>query len=317
MFKIVGKAGNPNLATVYVAQSNAQKHFEFVESLQPPFTIEDKWVLIISTLFGCPVGCSMCDAGGFYQGKLTANEILAQIDYLVAQKFPDRIIPSKKFKIQFARMGDPALNAEVLTVLEQLPNRFQTKRLLPSVSTVAPAGAESFFIKLCALKNRLFSQGNFQMQFSIHTTDENLRDKIIPIKKWSFAQIGHYGRNFYQAGDQKITLNFALSKNNPIDPLVLKKYFDPEVFIIKITPINPTISALKNNLQSYFITGDHSEDHNQLLAQLRNEGYQVILSIGELEENKIGSNCGQYVRRFLADKTSKVRGSLMYTYELE
>jgi len=27
------------------------------------------------------------------------------------------------------------------------------------------------------------------------------------------------------------------------------------------------------------------------------EGLEVILSVGELEENKIGSNCGQYVQR--------------------
>lgn len=317
MLRVVAKTKNSDIATVYVAQSSSNKYIEFVESIQPPFTLEEKWVLIISTLYGCPVNCPMCDAGGFYQGKLSAEEILAQVDYLVAQKFPDKKIPCKKFKIQFARMGEPTLNPAVLEVLEQLPQRYQVQRLLPSVSTVAPVSAENFLNKLCDLKNKLFAQGNFQMQFSIHTTDENLRDQIIPTKKWSFAQIGHYGKNFYQTGDQKITLNFALSKNNPINPLVLKKYFDPEVFIIKITPINPTISALKNNLQSYFVTGEHSEDNNQLLAQLRNEGYQVILSIGELEENKIGSNCGQYVRGFIMSQNSEAIADKMYTYGVE
>jgi 23S rRNA (adenine2503-C2)-methyltransferase len=32
---------------------------------------------------------------------------------------------------------------------------------------------------------------------------------------------------------------------------------------------------------------------------LRQSGYEVILSIGEVEENAIGSNCGQYLRRHL------------------
>jgi 23S rRNA (adenine2503-C2)-methyltransferase len=31
----------------------------------------------------------------------------------------------------------------------------------------------------------------------------------------------------------------------------------------------------------------------------KREGYEVILSIGELDENRIGSNCGQFVQRAL------------------
>jgi len=31
--------------------------------------------------------------------------------------------------------------------------------------------------------------------------------------------------------------------------------------------------------------------------QLRGTGYEVIVSVGELEENKIGSNCGQYLKK--------------------
>ena len=43
----------------------------------------------------------ICDAGGQYQGKPDADQILGQIDYLVDKWFPDRFIPSEKFKIQF------------------------------------------------------------------------------------------------------------------------------------------------------------------------------------------------------------------------
>jgi 23S rRNA (adenine2503-C2)-methyltransferase len=34
--------------------------------------------------------------------------------------------------------------------------------------------------------------------------------------------------------------------------------------------------------------------------ELRSAGYEVIVSIGEVEENRVGSNCGQYVLRHLA-----------------
>jgi 23S rRNA (adenine2503-C2)-methyltransferase len=141
------------------------------------------------------------------------------------------------------------------------------------------------------------------MQFSIHTTDQRLREKLIPIKKWDFSRIADYGAKFYAAGDKKITLNFALAKNSPICVKELKKYFDPSIFIIKITPVNPTINSMNNKIESYFVTGAANEDTNKLLEQLRDAGYEVILSIGELEENQIGSNCGQYVRKFITNKT--------------
>jgi len=40
-------------------------------------------------------------------------------------------------------------------------------------------------------------------------------------------------------------------------------------------------------------------------------GYEVILSVGELEENKIGSNCGMYIQRFLKEKR-KIRDAYNY-----
>ena len=62
-----------------------------------------------------------CDAGDQFKGKLTKSEILAQIDTMVLNRFPNGIVPVPKFKIQFARMGEPSLNPHVLEVLEDLP----------------------------------------------------------------------------------------------------------------------------------------------------------------------------------------------------
>jgi len=297
MFEILAKSGTDKLATVYIAKTQAGHYLEMVESVQPPFTIEQKWVLIISTLSGCPINCLMCDAGGNYLGALSKDEMFAEIDYLISTKFRDKKILSKKFKIQFARVGEPTLNLAVLDVLIELPSRYQVPGLLPSLSTVAPIGSGKFLTKLVAIKNQYYSAGNFQLQFSIHTTDVALRDKIIPCNKWSFAEIADYGDNFYRKGDKKIALNFALAKEYPFDVSIMQKYFDPKIFLIKITPINPTLKASANNLTSYFTKGEAGEDKNELIKSLKQAGFEVILSIGELEENLIGSNCGQYLKK--------------------
>ncbi len=225
--KVIASAGREDIAMVYIGEGRDGNLVEFVESLQPPLPRQKKWVLLVSTMYGCPIGCKMCDAGGYYKGKPSMDDILDQIDFLVQQRYPDRIIPCEQWKIQFARMGEPALNSAVLSVLDELPRRYQAAGLMPSLSTVAPRGAERFFERLLEIKNTHYSRGNFQFQFSIHTTDENMRSELIPVKKWSFAEMAAYGERFYSRLDRKITLNFALSRNMPVEPAVLISYFDP------------------------------------------------------------------------------------------
>ena len=310
MMKVVAKTGIEEIAVVYIAESGNGRLVEFVESLQPPLSREEKWVLMVSTLYGCPVECKICDAGGRYRGKLSKEEILWQIDYLVRHRFPDGKIPVKKFKIQFARMGEPAFNSAVLDVLEELPSRYDAPGLLPSLSTVAPIGCKTFFRRLLEIKKEFYPY-RFQLQFSIHTTDEDKRNWLIPIRKWSFGEIARYGEEFFDKGGRKITLNFALARDTPLDPSVLIKYFHPDVFLIKITPVNPTYTAERNKVYSYISPDQQDYD---VINSLRDVGYEVILSIGELMENHIGSNCGQYITNYLQNKNN-LKDS--YTFSLQ
>lgn len=307
---VIAYTGKEDVAVVYIVEMNEGKLAECVEAVQPPYPREKKWVLLVSTMFGCPVGCKMCDAGGFYEGKISAEEILEQIDFLVRKHYKDGRIPSQQFKIQFARMGEPALNPAVLTVLEKLPQIYHAPGLMPSISTVAPIGTERFFERLAQIKQELYPNGNFQLQFSLHTTDEKLRDEIIPVRKLSFQKMAFLGNQFFAPGDRKITLNFALASAMPVDPEVLLNYFSIERYLIKITPLNPTYRAVESQLASYIDPEQDAESY-EVVRALKNAGYQVIVSIGEEEENRIGSNCGQYIRRHLNAKYPIQEG---YTY---
>lgn len=294
--RVFARAGREDLAVVYLAEFDGGRRVEFVESLQPPLAREEKWVLIVSTLAGCPVGCAMCDAGSDYAGPLTRDQLLAQIDHPVRERYPDGRVPARKFKIQFARMGEPALNPAVLEALEALPGRYDAPGLLPSLSTVAPAGTEPFFERLLALKERRYPRGRFQLQFSIHATDPAWRDRLIPVRKWDFGAIAAYGARWWRPGDQRITLNFALAAGVPVEPAVLRKSFDPERFLVKLTPLNPTYRADGNRLASAF-DPLRPEEAAGLVGAFHRAGYRTILSVGEAEENLIGSNCGQFLER--------------------
>jgi len=307
--RVIAKTGTEDVALVYLAENEGGKLIEFAESLQPPLLREEKWVLTISSLFGCPVHCRFCDAGGNYLGKLTTGELLFQIDYLVRSRFLNGPVPVQKFKIQFARTGEPSFNLNVLDALERLPELYPSSGLMPSLSTIAPNGTDRFFERLLEIKNRYYGD-KFQFQFSLHTTDEKQRDWLIPAKKWSFERMAEYGETFHRRGERKITLNFALADRMPADPDILLKYFSPDIFLIKITPVNPTYQATENKISSYILP--HQENY-EIVDALKEAGYQVILSLGETEENYIGSNCGQYITSY-----RRVRKSLKggYTYPL-
>lgn len=295
-FQLLNVYGNEDLAKVYIGKYNDNKIVECVASRQPPLSWQEKWVLIISCAAGCPIKCLICDAGGDFRGMLSAEQMLAQVDFLVQQRFYDLKVKVDKFKVQFARMGEPALNPAVLTVLKKLPGRYHTPDLMACISTIAPRSAGDFFTGLLRIKNEYFDQGRFQMQFSVHSTDQTVRDYLMPIPKWRLSEISEYGNEFYTKGDRKITLNFALGKGIQFEPEALARIFSPDKFLIKFTPINPTYQARIHKLESYIDAYTPGKKY-RIIEKLSSFGFDCIVSIGENEENQIGSNCGQYVAR--------------------
>jgi len=307
--EILGTYGKEEIAILYIAKYQGEI-LEFVESVQPPITREEKWVLILSTLYGCPMKCLMCDSGDYYHGYVTKKAMIAQLDHMISKRFPDKKINVQKLKIQFARMGEPSLNPDVIPLLSELPYIFNAPGLLPCVSTVAPKNTEDFFNQLIKIKNNLYPNGQFQLQFSLHSSNPSERKKWIPRDIWSFTEISEYGERWFSEGDRKITLNFAVAEDSIIEPTKIAEFFSPNKFLIKLTPINPTNKAVMLELNSG-ITEDNKHDL-KLAKRFRSLGFEVIVSIGELEENKIGSNCGQKASEF---KDGKVRIKPNYTSE--
>ena len=292
--RLLSSTGNPALAMVHIAEDGQGRKLEFVDSIQPPRSREDKWVVIVSTMFGCPVGCLMCDAGGGYRGKVDAEGMLWQVRTAVRERFPDGKPLTDMLKVQFARMGDPAMNEAVLDALVGLRKEFPDTNVFASVSTVGPKASRDFLDRLRDVKDEHFPGGRFQLQFSIHSTDREVRSRLCPIRTLSFDEMAAIGRSFRTDGDKRVTLNFCLIDDVPIDPAVVRRHFDPEHFLIKLTPLNPTTRAREAGLVS-LIEKDREEAAQRFIEAFRAQGFEVLLSIGEYEENQIGSNCGQYL----------------------
>lgn len=294
--RVLHQQGEDDIAVAYLAKFDGEnKYVEFVDSLGGAASRKEKWVIIISSMFGCPVDCKFCDAGQFYEGPLSVDEMMEQVDYIVTKWSPDREITSDKFKVQFARIGEPSFNDAVLDTIVKIKEVYDPKTFMPCISTVAPAGRKRWFDALAELNNEIF-KGEFQLQFSIHSTDEEHRDFLIPVNKMSLEEISDYGEEFF-CGGRKIALNFALNGKNPIDVETLSSIFDQGSFAVKMTPLNPTLQAEKNDLVNVF--SEEGWQEYPVIDDLRSEGFDVYPSIGDLRENRIKSNCGQVLLSYL------------------
>lgn len=286
----------PNIATLFSASrgDDSAMCFEFIDAVDPGTPRSSKWVIMVSTQFGCAVGCRMCDAGASgYRGNLTQKELDFQIQTVLSRhpEIPWASVP--KIKVHFARMGEPSFNPAVLDCLEDLGKRADLPGLMPSISSVAPecAVSRNFFTRLLEVKNRLFSVGRFQLQFSIHSTDSEARAALIPIRKWSFDQIAEFGARWHRSGDRLITLNFALAEDMPCDPDVVKEYFSPQQFLVKFTPIHPTQRAARNHLTwSWY---EPPPRISELKNAFEERDFQVIVNPPWPEEVGGEVSCGQ------------------------
>lgn len=290
MLTVLNKTGRHGLAEVYLGMVRGDRDLlvEFVDACDPVAGGRDrKWVVVVSTQLGCPVGCLMCDTGRRFQGNLSAAEILAQVGHVVAANGRD---PNdcRKFKVQFARMGEPSLNAEVLRAMWALKERWP--RVIPCVATVAPAGRERWFAALLSLRDYFH---DFQLQLSINSTDDGQRDRLMPYPKMTWEALARYGRSFYRPGQRKPALNFAVHGDWELDAAALAARFDPRWFAVKLTPLNPTAAGAGNGLAA----AGPGPLLQRRADELRSRGFDVIVSVGDPGENDIGSNCGQAVWR--------------------
>lgn len=289
--RVLFSRGDDELARVFVAETEDGHRLELVDQTPPPLPRSERWVLLVSALMGCPVRCAMCDVGGHYEGKLTSEEILDQVDYLIRRRHPDGRVPVPALEVHFTRMGDPAFNEAVIDALCTLPRRYQAPGLTPCLSTIAPARTEAFFERLIEVKRALYSGGRFQLQLSLHTTDELVRRRLVPVKCLPFSEMAELGRRLAAPGDRKIDLNFVAAREVPLEPGELLRHFSPEIFTVKLTQMNPTLASFRTGLTSLFEQGG-PQGVQAVVERFCAAGYQVVVSPAAPGEAEIGSGCG-------------------------
>ena len=293
------------LGQLYLARlsGESQRLIEFVDTVEPGVPKAKKWVLMLSTQVGCVIGCRMCDGGAMgWRGNLTAAEIVAQVRRVVKDNPGLDARRHPKLKVHFARLGEPALNPATPQALELMAAEWGGAGLTASISTVAPdaPAAAACLEAMREVKDRLYGGGRFQLQFSAHSTDESVRRQVMRARPWRLERVADFGRRWWRPGDRKVTLNFALAPDQPLDPLTVARTFDPERFLVKITPVNPTRASVANGASHLW--SEPPADIAWAAAGLRARGFTVILSPSTPEEIEAQTSCGQLWSSALRDE---------------
>lgn len=256
--------------------------------------LEEKWVVTISTQYGCSMGCNFCDVPKVGPGKnATLNDLIKQV--LTGIKLHPEVEFSKRLNIHFARMGEPSWNPNVLDCAKWIKTHIDPEyKSHPVVSTMMPKHNQwlkTFIHTWMRMKNRLY-HGEAGLQLSINSTNENERNIMFNNNACSLEEISKIMEGIIPNG-RKITLNFAVA-NYEINPLILKKYFDPDDYIIKLTPMHMTKEAIKNNIKTI---GDYTTyyPYKDIEKSLKEVGYDVLVFIASEYEDLGRITCGNAI----------------------
>ena len=258
--------------------------------------LTEKWVATISTQKGCPMKCKFCDCPkfGFY-GNATEDEMRYEVETILNG---EDVKHTDRFNVHFARMGEPTFNFAVLDFAKNslrnlVSKHIKAKTIHPVVSTMLPKNnkrLEEFLLEWCFIKNEIYN-GEAGLQFSINTTDNEKRTEQFNGMSLTLEEISQIAKKLPMPKGRKYTLNFAVTSQTILNAKELSRLFDKEKFIVKITPIHETNSAIKNGFDVTTSYSDY-DVYRQFEKPLIDEGWQVIVFVPSKEEDSDRITCG-------------------------
>ncbi len=191
--------------------------------------------LCISSMVGCPAGCSFCATGRMGFGRnLTTAEILDQVLFTAHhQGHP----PLEVRNVVLMGMGEPLLNVEqVFAAIERMLHP-QGLALSPRRITLSTVGIPRGIYRLAD------SGLGVRLALSLHAPDDETRRHIIPTAmRYSIAEIMEAVRHYYTQTRRRITLEYTMLRglnDHEWQARALAQHFQGLSAHINLIPWNP------------------------------------------------------------------------------
>lgn len=266
--------------------------------------LSEKWVVTVSTQYGCPMTCTFCDVPNLgFHGNATFQDLYDQLVAAVGM-FPGQRY-TERLNLHFARMGDPGYNDAVLDFAEWL---WQGKRDLaartglvadvihPVFTTSSPKKVKKLEGRLqrwAGIKNDVYN-GQAGLQLSINSTSDEQREAMFDGKALALADVAAIARELPAPVGRKYCLNFALASDYEVDADRLVSLFNPEHFMVKITPIHNNNACRANGIAT--VGGYESfTPYAVPERELKAAGFDVLVFVPSLDEEDGLVTCGNLI----------------------
>jgi len=269
----------------------------------PIMPLSEKWVITLSTQYGCPMACHFCDVPNVkFNGNASFDDLKKQL-YSAIAFFPE-VKYTERLNVHFARMGDASFNVDVLYFSEWMyKNKHQIKRdtglsietLHPVFTTMFPKGDKTkrMVDSWVSIKNDIYN-GQAGLQFSINSTDEDQRTKMFAGMQTPLVEIAEFCKTLPEPVGRKYCLNFAYATGNIVDGKYLASLFDPEMFMCKITPIHNNTACKENGIET--VDGYSSYlPYKNPEEELKAAGFDVLVFIPSQDEERGIITCGNAI----------------------
>ncbi|MFN3135677.1 MAG: 23S rRNA (adenine(2503)-C(2))-methyltransferase RlmN [Candidatus Kryptonium sp.] len=208
------------------------KDGEKIESVLIPD--KSRLTLCVSTQVGCPIDCKFCATGAMgLKRNLTAGEIVDQI--IQTQRYADRRITN----IVFMGMGEPLLNLKNLLKAIDIITSDDGIRIGARKITVSTVGIPDKIIEFANTGKKV------KIALSLHTLNENLRSKLIPIaNKYPISSLINALKYYYSKIGLRVTYEYILfdglnDRDEDVEKLVeLAKVIPCKINLLKFHPID-------------------------------------------------------------------------------
>ncbi len=267
--------------------------------------LEEKWVITLSSQYGCSMKCGFCDVPKVGPGlNASWNDLTLQV--ITALTLHREVSKTKRLNVHYARMGEPTFNGNVLAhavTLKRIIHPFLGESLChPVVSTMMPKnnkGLGEFLFDWCQLKNEHFD-GDAGLQISLNSTDRNQRFEMFGGCAHDLDTIGGMCRGLPSPNGRKYALNFAIMDDTIINAKLLARKFSPKNFMVKITPMHNTKAAHGIGMK---ITSGHESyaPYKEAEEKLKAVGFDVLVFIPSNEEDESKITCGNAILAKEAD----------------
>jgi 23S rRNA (adenine2503-C2)-methyltransferase len=219
--------------------------------------------LCVSTQVGCPAACSFCATGtmGFFR-NLTAGEIIGQV--LQAQ----RLAPRRISNIVFMGMGEPMLNYDNVMKAIDILSDDEGVGISPKRITVSTVG---YIDKI----KRMADEGRrAKLAISLHTLDDALRSRIMPInRKHNIDELLDAAQYYRSVTRQRVTFEYIYFEglnDREEDIRALRKLSGMVACKVNIIPFHPIYLPEKSELKHVFRSPTKEALH-RFVERLRDE----------------------------------------------